>query len=406
MKKIIIAIVIVVVIGAIVAVNFLKKDKGVEVTTEKIERGFVQQKVTGSGQIKPAVEVKVSAQVAGKIILLNVKEGDRVKRGQLLVALDPQQYEASVERSKSSLLSAQANEKKSLSDFDRGKELFKRTLISQADFDALQANYESASSIRLQNEAALKEAEDALSKTRLYAAMDGTVSRLNKEVGEIAIGATFQEDVIMVVSDLSVMEAVIEVDENDVVNIKLADSAHVEVDAFTDSLFLGRVTEIAHSAVTRGAGTQEQVTNFEVTITLDNPDLRFRPGMSTTVDVLTYRLDNVLKVPIQAVVVREKSKLNKKASVEEPAASDNNEDTPAKEDMQDVVFIQKDNHAYVRPVKIGISDDTHYAVISGLDAGDDVITGPFKILSKTLQNEQLVTIKSKEKGKKDVDSDK
>jgi len=402
MKKILIIIGVVVLIGVVVAVNFLKKEKGTEVTTEKIERGFVQQKVTGSGQIKPAVEVKVSAQVAGKIIQLNVKEGDRVKRGQLLVALDPQQYEASVERARSSTLSAQANEKKALSDFDRAKELFKRNLISQADFDALQASYESASSIRLQSEASLKEAEDALSKTRLYAAMDGTVSQLNKEVGEMAIGATFQEDVIMVVSDLSLMEAVIEVDENDVVNIELGDSAHIEVDAFPDSIFLGKVTEIAHSAITRGAGTQEQVTNFEVTITLDNPDLRFRPGMSTTVDILTNRLDNVIKVPIQAVVVREKSKLNKKADVEEPPADD--EEKPSSEEMQDVVFIYKDNHAYVRPVKIGISDDTHYAVHSGLDAGDEVITGPFKILSKTLQNEQLVTIKSKEKGKKDVNS--
>lgn len=410
MKKYIIGGALILIVAIIVVVNLMKKEKGIEVTAEKIKRGSVQQKVTGSGQIKPAVEVKISAQVAGKIIQLNAKEGDRVKKGQLLLALDPQQYEASMERARSSMMSAVANEKKAKSDFERSKELYSRNLISSADFEGIQATYESAMSMRQQSEAGLKEAEDALSKTRMFASMDGIVTKLNKEVGEMAIGATFQEDVIMIVSDLSVMEAVIEVDENDVVNLKLGDSSNVEVDAFQDSVFKGIVTEIANSAVTRGAGTQEQVTNFEITITLNNPDQRFRPGMSTTVDVLTKRLDNVLKAPIQAVVVREKNKLTKKRTIEEPIADESNENnegekTP-KEDMQEVVFIVKDNIALERPIKIGISDDTDYAILSGLDDGDMVITGPFKTLNKSLQHEQKVVIKSKEKGKKDVDSNK
>ncbi len=394
-KKYIIGAGILLVIIALIVGNLLKTPKGIEVTAEKVKRGTIQQKVTGSGQIKPAIEVKVSAQVAGKIVQLNVKEGDRVKKGQLLVALDPRQYEASLERSKSSLMAAQANEKKAKSDLDRSRELFGKHLISSADFETAQANYEAALSNRMQAEASLKEAEDALRKTRLYATMDGVVTRLNKELGEMAIGAQFQEDVIMVVSDLSKMEAVIEVDENDVVNVQLGDSALVEVDAFPDTTFRGIVTEIANSAITKGLGTQEQVTNFEVTVTLDTPDLRFRPGMSTTVDILTKRLDDVIKVPIQAVTVREQSKLKKQKDVEDHPAAESGRD--GEEKMQEVVFVMEDGFAHVRPVKLGISDETHYAVLSGLDEGEMVLTGPFKILNKTLKNDDRVTLKKKSK---------
>ncbi|MBN2424515.1 MAG: efflux RND transporter periplasmic adaptor subunit, partial [Calditrichaceae bacterium] len=354
MKKIIIGAVIIIVVGAFVAFNLLKKEKGVEVTTEKVVRGTVQQKVTGSGQIKPEVEVKVSAQAAGKIVELNVKEGDQVKKGQLLVALDPQQYLASLERAESSLLAAKANEKKAKSELKRAKELYTKNLVSSADFESAEANFESAMSNRMQMEAAKKEAIDALDKTKLFATMNGIVTKLNKEKGEMAIGAMFQEDVIMIVSDLSVMEAVIEVDENDVINISHMDSADVEIDAFPDTMFTGVVTEIANSAITKGLGTQEQVTNFEVTIRIANPDVRFRPGMSTTVDVKTKRLDDVLKVPIQSVTVREQSKLKQIDPVEKnPNITDEKSDK-----KQEVVFIVKENRAIAKPVELSISDDT------------------------------------------------
>ncbi|MEJ2545633.1 MAG: efflux RND transporter periplasmic adaptor subunit [Calditrichaceae bacterium] len=363
------------------------------VNTEKVERGSVQQKVTGSGQIQPAVDVNISAQVAGKIVELNAKEGDHVKKGELLVALNPRQYKASVERSKSSLLSAVANEKKADSDLKRAKDMLVKKLISDADFEGIEAQYESAKSMRLQAEATLEEANDALDKTKLYSTMDGIVTKLNKELGEMAIGAQFQEDVIMVVSDLSVMEALIEVDENDVINVSFGDTCEVELDAFPDTLFKGKVTEIANSAITRGSGTQEQVTNFEITITLENPDNRFRPGMSTTVDIFTKRLDDVIKVPIQAVTVREKASLVKKEKVEEGP-----EDTgpnPRESEMQEVVFVVENNKAIAKPVKLGISDDTHYAILSGINEEAEVITGPFKVLNKTLKNESLVSVKSK-----------
>ncbi|HHJ51950.1 MAG TPA: efflux RND transporter periplasmic adaptor subunit [Caldithrix abyssi] len=377
----------------VVVANLLKKDNGIEVTAEKVTRGVVQQKVTGSGQIRPAVQVKVSAQVAGKIVQLNAREGDRVRKGQLLVALDPEKYIASVERAKSSLYAAQANEKKAKSDLERSRELFAKKLISQSEFEGAEANYEAAVSNRMQAEASLKEAEDALNKTRLYATMNGVVTKINKEVGEMALGAQFQEDVIMVVSDLSKMEAIVEVDENDVVDIHPGDSAKVEVDAFPDTVFDGRVTEIANSAITKGLGTQEQVTNFEVTITINNPDPRFRPGMSTTVDILTRRLENVLKVPIQAVTVRERKVLRKTKQVED-TVSDEEASTEEKK-MQEVVFVIEDGRAAVRPVKLGISDDTHYAVLSGVSKGEWVITGPFKILNKTLKDGDPVHRKKK-----------
>jgi len=394
MKKILIIAAIVIVIGALVAVNLLKKEKGKEVSAEKITIGTVQQKVTGSGQIKPAVEVKISAQVAGKIVGLKVKEGDQVKKGMLLVALDPSQYQAAVERAESSLLASRANEKKAQSDLKRGQELYERKLISQAELESLQAGYESAEASRLQTEASLREAGDALSKTKLFATMDGVVTRLNKETGEMAIGAQFQEDVIMVVSDLSVMESVVEIDENDVINVQLNDSAQVELDAFADTSFKGIVTEIANSAITKRMGTQEQVTNFEVTITLNNPDTRFRPGMSTTVDILTNRLDQILRVPIQAVTVRDKKELIPKKEQKEESTED---ESDTKKEMIEVVFLVEEDRAVAKPVKLGISDDTHYALKSGLEENDMVITGPFKLLNKTLKNEDLVSLKKKSK---------
>ncbi|WP_456406103.1 efflux RND transporter periplasmic adaptor subunit [Caldithrix abyssi] len=390
-KKILIIVGVVLLIALIIVGNLLKKDRGIEVLSEKVTRGTVQQKVTGSGQIRPATEVKVSAQVAGKIIRLHVKEGDHVKKGQLLVELDEEKYRANVERAESQLLAAKANEKKAHSELQRTRQLFKRKLVSTADLEAAEANFEAAMSNRLQAEASLKEAQDALDKTKLYATIEGVVTRVNKEEGEMALGAQFQEDVILVVSDLSVMEAVVEIDENDVVNVELGDSAIVEVDAFPDTTFKGIVTEIAHSAITKGMGTTEQVTNFEVTVTIDQPDPRFRPGMSTTVDILTKRLDNVLKVPIQAVTVRSKDEIegkNKKKSSradESPKIKD--------EDLREVVFVIKEGKAVIKPVKLGISDDTHYAVLSGLQEGDEVITGPFRVLTKTLKNGQAVRVK-------------
>jgi len=396
MKKIIIIAVVAIAVIALVAANLMKKEKGIEVTTETIERGVVVRKVTGSGQIRPAVDVNISANVSGKILELNAKEGDRVDKGQFLVALDSEQYQANVRRVESMVLTSKANEKKAESELKRSRELFKKSLLSESEYESALANYEAAKGNRMQAEASLSEAKESLRKTRLYTSMAGTVTNINKEVGEMALGANFQEDVILTVSDLSVMEAVIEVDENDVINIEMSDSSDVEVDAFPDTLFRGKVTEVANSAVIRGQGTQEQVTNFEVTITIENADLRFRPGMSTTVDIYTDREENVFRIPIQAVTVREKEKLEKRTDVEDPPESED-ENTLGDEEMIEVVFIAENEEAVPKPVKLGISDDTHYSITTGVEEGQEVITGPFKVLSKSLKNGDKITVKQKKK---------
>ena len=404
MKKIIIIAVIAVVIIVVIAANFIKKEKGIEVDTEKVERGKIIQTVTGSGQINPEVEVKVSANVAGKIIKLHADEGDSVKKGQLLVELDQEQYIASLERAQSNLLSMRANEKKLKSELIRSRDLREKGLMSDSEFEATQASYEAAESNSKQAEAQVKEAIDMLSKTRLHSDMDGIVTKLNKEVGEIALGAQFQEDVIMVVADLSKMEAVIEVDENDVVNVALGDTSNVEIDAFVDTTFNGIVTKIANTATIKGLGTQEQVTNFEVKVALIDYNEKFRPGMSTTVDIVNETRDNVIKVPIQAVTVREKKKLQKEPEIEETSSNENEGAEEAKnKEMVEVVFCVEDNKAVAKAVKLGISDDTHYEILSGLEADETVITGPFRILSRTLKEGDLLEVREKKKEEKDVD---
>jgi HlyD family secretion protein len=396
MKKWIIIIVVIVLIGAIVGANFLKEDGGTSVSVEEVKKGTVVKHVTGSGQIKPAVEVKISANVSGKIIKLTAQEGDSVSKGQLLVELESEQYEASLQRAESSLLAAIANEKQAHLEYERKQKLFQQKLISPAEFEAAEANAKATEGTRLQMEASRDEAADQLRKTRLYSTMDGVVTKLNKEQGEIAIGATFQEDVIMTVADLSVMESVIEVDENEIVSIILNDTCAVELDAFPDTSFKGQVTEIANSVITKGLGTQEQVTNFEVTVTIQNADKRFRPGMSTTVDVFTDREEEVFRVPIQSVTVREKNRLEKKKDVEDPQPENPGENKKKDEEKIEVVFIVKEKSVEAVPVKLGISDDTHYAVLSGLEEGNKIVTGPFKAISKTLNHGDRVQIKESE----------
>jgi HlyD family secretion protein len=303
-----------------------------------------------------------------------------------------------------------ANEKKLKSELIRSRELREKGLMSEAEFEAVEASYEAAESNTRQARASVKEAKDALEKTRLHADMDGIVTELNKEEGEIALGAQFQEDVIMIVADLSRMEAAIEVDENDVINVSLGDTSEIEIDAFVDTTFKGIVTQIANSATVTGLGTQEQVTNFEVTVALLDYNERFRPGMSTTVDIITETQRDVIKIPIQAVTVRPKDKLKKKPDVEDHEESESeSEETEVQEgeekkpEMIEVVFCAEDRKAVSKPVKLGISDDSHYAVLSGVEEGESVVTGPFRVLSRTLQNGDLLEFEEKKKENNDAD---
>ena len=401
-KKTLIISAIIFFVVILVLVNLLKKKKGIEVETEKVSRGKVIQTVVGSGQIRPEIQVKVSAKVAGKIIKLHAQEGDRVKKNQLLVELDQNEYLAALDRTEFNLLAAKANEKKAKSEYLRAQDLHSKGLISEADFEGIEASYEAAISNTKQQEAGVREARDRLAKTKLHADMDGIITQLNKEEGEMALGAQFQEDVIMVISDLSLMEAAIEVDENDIINVSIGDTSEIEIDAFPDTTFKGIVTQIANTATVKGLGSQEQVTNFEVNVRLIDSNPKFRPGMSTTVDIFTEIKDQVLKVPIQAVTIREKEKLIKIPDVEDNI--EENDDLSyeeKKKNMTEVIFCIEDKHAVMKTVKLGISDDTHYEIISGVNEGEEIVTGPFRVLSKTLKNNDLVEIIKKRQDKQD-----
>ena len=398
-KKIFIGIGVALLIGVIVIVN-LKRGRGNEIGVQlgKVKRGDIQQVVSGSGRVQPELEVKISANVGAKILKLGVKEGDRVQRGQLLVELDRARYEALTERARSALRSSEANLRKARSEYRRMKELFAKDLISEAELETALASFELAQSQVEQNRASLKQARDDLEKTTIYAPMAGTVSQLNKEEGEIALGAQFQADVIMVVADLSRMEILSEIDENDIVDVSLGDTARIDIDAFPDTTFLGIVGQIANTGTTRGRGTQEELTNFEVKVAILDRVPKIRPGMSATVDIETELNEDVLKVPIQCVTVREIG--GKKGGKPEGDEGGNEigtekenlreESRGMRRNLQQVVFVVENGVAHQRPVKTGISDDTFIEVTEGLKEGDQVVTGSYRVLTRTLKDGSLV----------------
>jgi len=380
-----------------VVVN-LKKSRGksIDVTTVEVERGDLTKTVSGSGYVQPEVDVQISARISAEIIKIHVDEGEVVKKGQLLVELDSQVYIAMVEKAESGVLSAQASLKKAQADYRRVEGLFQQSLTSQAELDAKEAEKLLAESQLRQMEASLREAEDNLNKTRLLAPMDGVVTKLNKEEGEIAVGSQFQADPIMTVSDLSRMEVLAEIDENDVVLVSLGDATKIEVDAIPDTLLDGAVSEIAHEATTRGRGTQEQVTNFEVKIAVTSKIAELRPGMSCTVDISTETRENVLFVPIQCVTVR---------NVEsDSVAAKNNSNSNEKDEENEVVFVVSDGIAKVVPVETGISDDTNIEIIAGLQEGDVVVSGSYKAISRELEDGSQVKA-TKSGDNEDTDSE-
>ncbi|MBN2010824.1 efflux RND transporter periplasmic adaptor subunit [candidate division KSB1 bacterium] len=418
-KKLVIGLIVVVVVAAFIIVN-LKKGKGgqIEVQVTEVKKGTIMQTVSGTGKVQPETEVKISANVSAEIIGLHVEEGDSVVKNQLLVELDSQRYRALVDQAKSGLKSAQANLMKANSEYMRIADLFKQKLVSTAEKERAEADKLLAESQVEQATAGLNQAEDDLSKTRIYSPIAGTVTTLNKELGEIAVGSTFQADVIMTIADLSRMEVLAEVDENDVVLIALNDSTNIEIDAIPDTTFKGIVSEIAHTATTRGLGTQEEVTNFEVKIAVLEKVERLRPGMSSTVDILTETRHNVLSVPIQSVTVRSpddlkteaelksKSKDNKDKSKQDKAETENGDkksDTKNPEEKQlEVVFVVDGDQARIVPVETGISNDTDIEIKTGLEEGQKVVIGSYRAISKTLKNGSPVKISEKNENKKAI----
>ncbi len=388
-KKLFIFLGAVIILAIIVVGNLKKSGHKITVQTEKVSRGRITATVSGAAKIQPEVQVKISAKVSGQIIELGAKEGDFVRKGQFLVQLDPVMYNAAKEQAQSNLNYAQAGFEKSRSEYTRAQALFKDNLISQSELEIAKSTYAQSEAQVEQSRAALDQAKDNLDKTRIYSPMEGTVSLLNKKAGEMAMGSQFTLDVIMIVADLNKMRAETEIDENDVVMVSLGDSAHIEVDAFPDSIFYGIVTEIANTGSTSGQGTQEEVTNFMVKVAMIDPPVGLRPGMSATVDVLTDTRENALKIPIQCLTVRE-PKVEETAPSGEDSAAVKKAEKP-KEKVR-VVFVVQDGVAHQIEVKTGISSDREWEIIKGLNEGDEVVSGSYRVLSNELKDGMEVKV--------------
>ncbi len=410
-KKKVLIIAGVVLIIAVFAIVNIKRSKGGEilVQVEKVKRGDITQVVSASGKVQPETVVQISANVSAEIIGLYVVEGEKVTKGQLLVELDRTKYQAAVQRAKSNKKAAEASLQKAENDYKRATDLFNQKLTSRADLENVEANLKLAESQLEQAVANLDQAEDDLIKTKLFSPIDGTVTIINKEVGEIALGSMFQADVILEIGDLTRMEVLAEIDENDIPLVQIHDTTDIEIDAIPDTTFLGLVTEIALTGTTKGRGTQEEVTNFEVKIAVVENVEKLRPGMSATVDIRTEHHRNILEVPIQSITVRLPKEIpgsadNRPAGKDTTKAADSltmkkRKTDQQKEEMVEVVFIVKDGLAKVVPVVTGISSDTDIEIVSGLEEGQDVVTGSYRILTKTLKDGDRVKISDKVKAK-------
>ncbi|KAB2871837.1 MAG: efflux RND transporter periplasmic adaptor subunit [Bacteroidales bacterium] len=401
------------------------KPQNISVFVEKPERRTITESITANGKIQPEVEIKLSSEVSGEIIELPVKEGNWVEKGQLLVRIKPDTYISYKERAIAAVNSANARlsqSKAQLSQtelaFKRSKQLYEQKAISEAEFESAQTNYEVAQSeLKAANfnvesaQASLKEAEENLRKTSIYSPISGTVSKLNVELGERVLGTIqFAGTEIMRIANLNRMEARVSVNENDIVKVKIGDTALIEVDAYLDRKFKGIVTQIANSANITGV-TTDQVTNFEVRAFILEDSYKdlvsnrlnspFRPGMSTTVDILTETRANILTVPIQAVTVRtDSSKLAVTGFQKDGEVKKDEDKSVVKSDKpKEIVFVTKGDTARIVEVKTGIQDNQYIEISEGLTGDEEVVTAPYSAISRKLKDKTLV---KKAKNKEDL----
>ena len=395
-----------------------KREKPILVTTEKAVRKTIVQTVSATGKIQPEVEVKISPEVAGEIIELPVEDGKAIKKGELLLKIKPDSYKALVEQQQAAIsaakamnLQAKATLLKTEQDLKRSQDLFTKKMIAESDYTAAQAARDVASSTYDSTlheieraEAGSSQARDQLSKTTIYSPIDGTVTVLNSKLGERVVATNqFAGTEVMRVADLSSMEAVIDVNENDVVNVNVGQKASITIDAYTERKFKGTVKQIANTGKTTAAGTQEEVTNFEVKIRIEDHDVALRPGLSCTADIETNVVKDVVAVPMQSVTIRtgdtnlspeEIEKRKQKVAARDQG--DNNADVTnerqektmlktEREKISKVVFVKKGDKATMVKVTTGIADDTSMEIKSGINAGDEVIAGSYSAISRKLK---------------------
>jgi HlyD family secretion protein len=392
------------------------KETETKVQTDKIASHDIVEKVEGIGSIKPELEVKLTSDVSGRILEIYGKPGDNVREGQVLVRIDEKNYRAALERAESSKMSAEANLKKSKGELTRSTELRNKNLISQSELEIVQANFEIETAQLNQADASLREARENLAKCTVRSPINGTITIKNKEKGEIAQGSGFTLDVIMIVANLSKMETVVDVTENDITKVKLGQEVDLEVEAFNGKTFKGKVVEIANASKSNVTAT-DKATNYEVKILIVDKNELFRPGMNVTAAIKTNYAMNVVSVPIQAVTARSPEELDLKKSPEEKNTevakaneknfSDVKKEIKDSKKLEEVVFVvTADKLLEKRKVEKGISNDEFYQILSGLKEGDEVVVGPFSALSTVLKNGDKVVVDNNKGKRGDKDETK
>ena len=414
-KKVWIPLLILTIVITGVIISKATSDTDINVDAEHIERRNIVHKVNASGKIQPEEEVQITSTITGWITEITVAEGDTVQPGQHLISIDEKQYRPVYNQTLSQVKSAEANLNKVRSQMDRTKTLYSQKLISKQELEQIETSFEIALSQAEQARASLQRAKDELSKTRLTAPKYGIVTSLTKEEGEMAVGGMFNPMVLMSIADLSYMEVLVDVNENDVVNIDTGDTTEIEIDAFPDTMFYGVVSEIAHTAQSLNMGSQEQVTNFKVKVRILLPPDKIRPGMSSTVNIITETIADAVSIPIQSLTSRPENyeKLAKKKKKHKKRGWDNKDEEDensymGKEENIDIVFVLQDvfgeetapegkKYALVRPTVVGIDSETHYAVQSGIEEDEIIVTGSYRVLSKELQHGMLVSVNMDDK---------
>jgi len=411
----IIGVVLILIVVAVVASG--KKDKIVTVQSEKVMKRNITQVVSGTGTINPETKVDISAEISGEIVQLPYKEGDTVKKGDLLVKIKAETYgarinqqQAGVQYSRTQVEVAENNLRKAELELQRTEQLFQSGLVSQSDLDnariayqVAQSNVKSSNANVRQNQALLQQSSQDLSKATIRSNMDGIVTKLNNEIGEKVVGTQqMAGSVIMTVSDLSTMDAEIEVSETDITNVKLGDTAEVEVDAFPDRMIKGYVYEISNSAKSKGTGTQEQVINFIVKIRIIDQDVQLKPGMSCNADIKVNSKSDVITIPIQSVTAREDEMKEEESGDEVKRKSEEN--LKKKEKPKEVVFVVDEGSptkVKIVQIKTGISDDKYIEILEGLQPDQVVVKGPYKSISKELDEGSIVKVDNEIKKKTD-----
>jgi HlyD family secretion protein len=390
---------VVIAAGAFFATSAARRgEKATEVRIEAVDSRDLVASVTASGQVQPRTKVDVAADISGRIVRLAVKEGQMVRRGDFLLQIDPEQYEAAVQRAEAGLSSAKAQAAQARANFLQARRNYERNLVIQMSFallvsetdieqsrtqmEVIQALQEAADLYVVQSNATVRDAKQSLAKTRIHAPMSGRITRLVVEEGETAVPGTFSRDqaTLLTISDMSVLETIVKVDETDVARIAVGDSSIVQIDAFPDTTFIGKVVEISHSSV-RGAAsgaTTEQAVDYEVRIQLVNPPAETRPDFSATAKVVTDVRSKALSIPIIALTVRENEELSGADSAVRVGTTPTRE--VGKRDVEGVFVVGTDNKVTFRPVKVGIAGDRYFEVLSGLTAGDRIVGGTYQAI--------------------------